>query len=274
MSQRSLHTRHLAVRACPREILTLRHGQSFQNAAVDRKPLDAAALAQALRDGGVAAAWKLAEAQDRSRGLSVRLAWKDADVPLSPLGEMQATQAGEGLFRHDLLPDVIAYSTHERTHKTAVLCEAALFALMGRHIPLVPAAFMIERNEGELDGIPRPYVPYLFPDTAREYDRAVSEGRIHSYTPPDGESFQAMKDQRMAPMFPDFLAQYAGLSMLLVAHGAALAAADSILTGSDLASIVNARLYRMPNCALTRYGWNEQRGFYDVDPAHNKTQAF
>ncbi|WP_158863094.1 histidine phosphatase family protein [Leifsonia sp. AG29] len=135
-----------------RTLLLIRHGESTANVA--------------------------AQAAEASGAEVVRVEARDADVPLSPLGERQATALGDRL-RPSLPPGALIYSSpYLRARETAQLA-------LGADVPLLLDERLRDRELGVLDRLTSVGVARRFPEEA---ERKRWVGKFY-HRPPGGESW-------------------------------------------------------------------------------------
>ena len=118
--------------------------------------------------------------------LQIEIGGRDADVPLSPLGERQASALGRWFadMPEDERPEVVLTSPYLRARQTAALVHGAGGTAMA------PEDFVVderlrEREFGVLDRLTRDGITQLHPEQA-EFRRAL--GKFY-HRPPGGESW-------------------------------------------------------------------------------------
>ncbi len=192
----------------PVELMVVRHGESVANAAF------AAAEAAGLVETGVTG--------------------RDADIPLSDLGRVQATDLGRWLaaLPPQRVPEVVVCSPYRRAVQTARLALAE-----------VPAPLAVrfderlrDREMGVLELLSRRAVRDRFPDEDARRERV---GDLY-YRPPGGESMVDVA-LRLRTVLRDLDAMEPGRRVLLVAHDAVVLMLRYVieeLTEDDLRAVM------------------------------------
>lgn len=170
------------------ELVLVRHGQSLANVAFP------AADAEGLMEAEVSG--------------------RDAEVPLTPLGERQAEAVGNWLaaLPPDGLPQVVITSPYLRARETwRIAAETA-----GLDLPDAKTDDrLVDRLMGDLEMMTRAAVARRFPEE-RARRKAVGEYR---YAPPGGESFADI-EVRLRSFLDDLHRDHAGERVVVVAHDA------------------------------------------------------
>jgi len=170
------------------ELILVRHGQSLANVAFP------AADAEGL--------------------LEAEVSGRDAEVPLTPLGESQAEAVGAWLatLPPDELPQVVITSPYLRARETwRIAAETA-----GLDLPEPKTDDrLVDRLMGDLELMTRAAVAQRFPD---ERARRTAAGE-HRYAPPGGESFADI-EVRLTSFLDDLNRDHAGERVVVVAHDA------------------------------------------------------
>jgi probable phosphoglycerate mutase len=202
------------------ELLVVRHGESTANAAF-------------------------------TGGQAVPLSGRDADIPLTPLGERQSEALGDLLasWPPQRCPEVTLCSPYLRARRTYELASAAA---LRRGVTLPTARVddrLPDRRMGELELMPAAAIRAGRPG---EMDRLDAEG-IYHYRPPGGESLADVAD-RLTLLLADINRTYAGRRVLLVAHDAIVAVLHYLLDRPSLADFT-AHLAENPaaNASITRW---------------------
>jgi 2,3-bisphosphoglycerate-dependent phosphoglycerate mutase len=137
------------------------------------------------------------------------------DVPLSPAGEQEASNAGRALKEKGFKPDVAFTSALQRAQKTL---ELILSQLGTTNVPVTKDQALNERHYGDLQGKNKAETAAVFGDEQVHIWR-----RSFDVPPPNGES---LKDTaaRTVPYFeakilPELAA---GKNVLIAAHGNSL----------------------------------------------------
>lgn len=212
----------------PSRLWLVRHGQSAGNVA-----RDAAHAAQAER---------------------IALSSRDADVPLSALGEEQSRALGSwmaGAAPEDR-PDVVLVSPYLRARGTADLIGA-----MGGLAPGTPAPMVDERLRekefGILDGFTTLGIAASHPAQA-EFRRLL--GKFY-HRPPGGESW-ADVILRLRSALDTLSLHYAGRRVLIVSHQVVVLCMRYLLENLDEARILAIdRQGDVANCSVTEYRCEE-----------------
>ncbi|PZF61840.1 histidine phosphatase family protein [Curtobacterium sp. MCBD17_013] len=202
------------------ELWLVRHGESTANVAA----------AEAERAG-----------QDR-----IVVDHRDADVPLSPLGERQARALGAGLTDRqvDGVPFAVWVSSYHRAQETIRI------ALDTAEVPAVLQVDerLRDRELGVLDLLTSTGVRHLFPDEA---ERRRWLGKYY-HRPAGGESWVDVM-LRLRSVLHDVDAQHDAQRLVLAAHDAVVMLTVAICTGMDEAALLDfARTHTVANASLTR----------------------
>ncbi|MCR6687392.1 histidine phosphatase family protein [Pseudoxanthomonas sp.] len=206
----------------PSRLWVVRHGQSAGNVARD-----------------------LAEAQ----GLPlIDLEHRDADVPLSTLGERQsqALAAWVTSLPEDLRPRVVLTSPYVRAYQTAATVAEALGR---RDCALVVDERLREKEFGVLDRYTSAGIRAKFPELA-EQRRLV--GKFY-FRPPGGESWCDVIF-RLRAVNGDLQLNHVGERVMIVAHQVIVNCFRYLVEGMDEARILGIdREGDVPNCGVTEY---------------------
>jgi probable phosphoglycerate mutase len=164
----------------------------------------------------------------------IDIAERDADVPLSELGERQAADAGKWLARQP--PDVVVTSPYRRAAETAriALKAAASQGLVVADGPIVDERLR-DRELGVLDLHTSHGVEQLWPDEQRRKERL---GKWY-YRPPGGESWADVV-LRLRSLMRELSEDYPGKRVLLVAHEMTVFALRYLLEGLSEADLLRA----------------------------------
>ncbi len=205
----------------PERIWVVRHGQSAGNVARDH-----------------------AEANNITL---IELEHRDADVPLSSLGQRQSQALGawaEGLAEHQR-PQVVLASPYVRARQTA---QAVADALGGDH-RLVIDERLREKEFGVLDRYTSSGIVATFPELAAQR-RLV--GKFY-FRPPGGESWCDVI-LRLRGVVGDLQRNHAGARVMIVAHQVIVNCMRYLLEGMDEQTILDIdRQGDVPNCGVTEY---------------------
>lgn len=212
----------------PHTLWLVRHGQSAGNVA-----RDAAHAAKARR---------------------IELVARDADVPLSPLGQAQSKALGQWFAGHapEERPDVVLASPYVRARQTAnLICDA------GGTAPRTPAVIVDERLRekefGILDGLTALGIAAEQPAQA-EFRRLL--GKFY-HRPPGGESW-ADVILRLRSALDTLSLHYAGRRVLVVTHQVVVLCFRYLLESLDEQRILDIdRQGDIANCGVTEYHCEE-----------------
>jgi broad specificity phosphatase PhoE len=203
----------------PRTLWLVRHAESAGNVA------NAAALASGLPE--------------------LDLASRDMDVPLSPLGELQATALGTWLKGLDEPPDVIWASPYVRAMETARLAVDAA----GLDVPVVPDERLREREFGILDRLTKVGIEARYPEQAAA--RAFL-GKFY-HRPPGGESWVDVAG-RVRAVVESLRLEHPGERVCLVAHQVVITLCRYVLEGlTEEQVLVLDRHEEIMNTAVATY---------------------
>lgn len=176
----------------------------------------------------------------------IDIAERDADVPLTRLGEEEAAAAGEWLARNPV--DVVIASPYVRAAETARI---ALAAAGGAAMPghLVLDERLRDRELGVLDLLTSKGVRELQP---HEHVRKQRHGKFY-YRPPGGESWADVV-LRMRSLLRDLSSDADGRRVLLVAHEMTVFTLRYLLEGIPESELVRiAARTDVPNGSITAW---------------------
>lgn len=204
----------------------VRHGQSAGNVA---------------RDAAEAAGLELIEIE----------AAREMDVPLSPLGEEQATALGAWFRTQAVRPTMILASPFVRARRTAELVHAAL----GGSVVLRIDERLREREMGSLDRLTRAGILAKYP---REAELRAKIGKYY-YRPPGGESWCDVMFRVRATLDHLRLVRTEE-RVLLVAHQVVVLCARAAIEHLDERALLDIDAQGdVTNCGVTSYVANERR---------------
>lgn len=190
----------------------------------------------------------LADASARERGLArLELETRDADTPLSDVGERQAHALGEHLrdLPGDERPDVVLCSPYERARRTAGIA----LEVAGLDHALVIDERLRERDLGVLDGYTRRGIEADYPDEAARRSRV---GKLY-YRPAGGESWVDVA-LRVRSLLRDLGSEYDGRAVWAFSHQAVIMSFRYVLESLDEATLMRIdRDEPLPNVSLTSY---------------------
>ncbi|KQQ36321.1 phosphoglycerate mutase [Duganella sp. Leaf126] len=214
----------------PQTIWLVRHGQSAGNVA---------------RDAAEAAQQFLIDIADR-----------DMDVPLSPLGECQASAMADWLLAlpADQQPTVVLYSPYVRARATA----RAVIDRIGRDA-LVAAVMderLREKEFGILDRLTPLGIHDKYPELAEQRQHV---GKFY-FRPPGGESWCDVI-LRLRSALDTIVREYRGERVLIVGHQVIVNCLRYLLERMDEETILAIdREADVPNCGITEYRFDPALG--------------
>ena len=174
---------------------------------------------------------------------------RDADVPLSDLGEKQAEAVAGWL---DDLPDgerpeVVIVSPYLRARQTAEI------ALGGLDIPSVRDERLRDRELGVLDLHTVHGIQSKFPE---ESERRQRLGKFY-YRPPGGESWADVL-LRIRSLLRDVTQDHADQRVLFFAHDAVVSLFRYVLEGLDEEELMaGAKESPIANCSISSWRWTD-----------------
>lgn len=208
-------------RTAPSELTLIRHGESLGNVA-DRV------------------------AREKSAH-QLDLEYRDADTPLSELGEAQAGAVARwaGALTDSNRPSVVISSPYERAHQTAKLAVEPL----GLGDRIVVDERLRERDLGIMDRMTGDGIRQKFPEEAA---RRGEVGKFY-YRPPGGESWTDVV-LRVRSILADIRSEYDEDRVWLFSHQAVIMSFRFVLEGLDEPTLleIDSRI-PMGNCSMTRY---------------------
>ncbi|MDP1820480.1 MAG: histidine phosphatase family protein [Acidimicrobiales bacterium] len=157
------------------------------------------------------------------------LASRDMDVPLSELGEAQATALGAWFAGRPSPPDVVWCSPYRRAVDTATLALAAA----GLDVPIRLDERLREREFGVLDRLTKLGIEARFPEQAAA--RAFLGKFFHR--PPGGESWADVA-ARVRSIVTDLRLDHAHEDVVVVTHQAVIMLFRYVLDGLDEAALL------------------------------------
>jgi broad specificity phosphatase PhoE len=190
----------------------------------------------------------LADAEARKRKAErLDLDLRDADVPLSDNGRLQADAVGRMLagLGDEEAPELVVCSPYRRAAETA---ERALGGRAGAP-SLVLDERLRERDLGAFDGLTRRGIEAEY---ANESKRSSHVGKFY-YQPPSGESWCDVT-LRVRSLLSDLREGYAGKRVWLFTHQAVIMSFRYVLenlTEQELLDIEGEQ--PLPNCSVTTY---------------------
>jgi broad specificity phosphatase PhoE len=196
------------------------------------------------------------EAAEAASQLSIDIADRDVDVPLSALGQQQAV-AMSGWFRalpHSERPSVVLFSPYVRARGTA---QAVLDVLDRDSLCAVVADERLREKEfGILDRLTVLGIGEKYPELA-EQRRHV--GKFY-FRPPGGESWCDVI-LRLRSVIDTLCRDYRGERVLIVAHQVIVNCFRYLLEELDEEAILAIdRAGDVPNCGITDYRFDARAG--------------
>jgi broad specificity phosphatase PhoE len=216
----------------PARLWVVRHGQSAGNVA-----RDAAIRAELHR---------------------IALEGRDVDVPLSPLGETQASALGRWFAEQgdDDRPNVLLSSPYARTMRTAELFRAAGGAAPDE--PICIDERLREKEFGILDGLTTDGVAALQPEQA-QFRHTL--GKFY-HRPPGGESWCDVI-LRLRSLLDTVSLHYAGCRVMIFAHQVVVLCLRYIIENLNEAEVLAIDAEGgVAHCGVTEFRF---------DPRHGKT---
>jgi broad specificity phosphatase PhoE len=214
----------------PERLWVVRHGQSAGNVA---------------RDAAQSAA------VDR-----IMLYGRDVDIPLSSLGEKQATALGHwfACAGPSQRPDVLIASPYRRAMETARLFRDAGGADADE--PICCDERLREKEFGILDGLTTMGVAHVYPEQA-DFRRVL--GKFY-HRPPGGESWCDVI-LRLRGLMDTIALHHAGGRVMIFAHQVVVLCLRYILEDLDEAKILAIdKAGDIANCAITEYHFDPSAG--------------
>ena len=215
----------------PTTLWLVRHGQSAGNVARD------AALAEGAEE--------------------IALSGRDVDVPLSPLGHLQADALGRWFGEQDRTarPEVLLSSPYVRARQTAELFRDAGGTVDG-DVPLCLDERLREKEFGILDGLT------TFGIASREPQQAAFRDTLGKFyhRPPGGESW-ADVILRLRSLMDTVSLHYGGRAVMIVAHQVVVLCLRYVienLTEQEILAIDAAG--DVANCSVTEYRFDPHAG--------------
>lgn len=180
----------------------------------------------------------------------IDLAIRDVDVPLSPLGERQATALGEWFAQRpaEQRPEVVLTSPYRRARQTADLIGRA-GGLANRDVAYCLDERLREREFGVLDRLTSRGIQDRFPEQAEA--RALL-GKFY-HRPPGGESWCDVI-LRLRAALDTLSLHHSGARVLVVGHQVVVLCLRYLLERLDEERILQIDAQGdVANCGLTEY---------------------
>ena len=206
----------------PDWITIVRHGQSAGNVAL--------------------------EAALQNESSLIDIDYRDVDVPLSKLGEDQATALGQWLSHQseDERPTVILTSPYVRAHETALLIAKA----MGQeNIKITTDERLREREFGIVDRLTKKGIIEKYPEQAEMRTRL----KKFYYRAPGGESWCDVI-LRLRSVMDSLARDYSGERVMIVCHTVVIFCFRYLFDKMTEKEILELDAQtQMANCSLTKY---------------------
>ena len=211
----------------PRRLWLIRHGQSAGNVARD-----------AAESGG--------------RDL-IDIEARDADAPLSELGQQQSAALAEWFAElAEEQPDILLTSPFVRSQQTLKRIAAALGP---KKLPIKCDERLREKEFGILDRYTKVGITAKFPELAAQRARV---GKFY-FRPPGGESWCDVI-LRLRSVVEEMRRDYAGQGVLIVSHQVVVNCFRYLLEEMNEQTILEIdRKGDVPNCSVTEYGFSDTR---------------
>jgi broad specificity phosphatase PhoE len=208
----------------PNRLFIVRHGQSAGNVASD-----------AAETGGLP---------------RIELQSRDADTPLSALGERQSQALAHWFGEMEYRPKVFLTSPFLRSRQTMRSIATAL----GRTMARVQADERLREKEfGILDRYTKHGIAATFPELAAQRARV---GKFY-FRPPGGESWCDVI-LRLRSVVEELRRDYVGESVVIVSHKVVVNCFRYLLEQLDERTLLAVdREADVPNCGVTEFGFTE-----------------
>jgi 2,3-bisphosphoglycerate-dependent phosphoglycerate mutase len=210
----------------PEQLSIVRHGESAGNVAR-----------------------RLAESRGAER---IELETRDMDVPLSALGERQASAVGEWLRDNERPPDVVLSSPYVRALRTAEL----LVSAAEWKVPIVHDERLREKEFGIIDALTSAGILSQYPEQAT-FRRSL--GKFY-HRAPGGESWCDVT-LRLRSVSDTLRLEYTGQRVLIVCHTVVVLCFRYLLEKLTEAEILRIDgEHNVANCSITSYSRAAMRG--------------
>jgi probable phosphoglycerate mutase len=181
----------------------------------------------------------------------IDLPLREADVPLSELGRIQAAAVGEWLggLPDSQRPDQVVASPYLRTRETA---EIALKTIGSPEVRLDER--LRDRDGGVFYGLTFAGIKARYP---AEVERFTQFGKFY-YRPPEGESWTDVA-LRLRAVLTELDQEFPGERMLVFAHDVIIVLARYVLGGLTEAEIMEIEKTPVANCSVSQWINDEGR---------------
>lgn len=189
---------------------------------------------------------------------SIDLAIRDADVPLSELGERQATALGRWFARlpEEERPCVVLASTYLRARQTAERIRDAGGTAQPADLTFLADERLREKEFGVLDRLTRWGIEANYPEQA-------ALRRLHGkfyHRPPGGESWCDVI-LRLRSVIDTLTREYSGERVLIVCHAVIVLCFRYLFERMSEAAILEIdRTDEVANCSVTAYHYDPRAG--------------
>lgn len=196
------------------------------------------------------------EAAMTARAEFIDVPERDADVPLSPVGRMQAAALGEWIaaLPADRRPTLVVSSPYVRTMETARIA-------LG-HDPDYADERLRDRELGILDRLTAVGVAARYPDEAARKQRL---GKLY-YRPPGGESWADVA-LRLRAALTDIGRENPGGRVLVVAHDAIIVLARYVIERLSEREMLEVERTLVANASVTV--WSRTNGALTLETFNN-----
>ncbi len=176
------------------------------------------------------------------------LEWRDADVPLSEVGQGQAEAVGRFVAQQkDDAPTVVVSSPFRRALDTAQI----VLATSGLDAEAITDERLRERELGVFDGLTGQGIRQRFPEEA---ERRTHLGKFY-YRPPGGESWCDVA-LRVRSALTSLRAEHGAERLWVFSHQAVIMSFRLVLERLDEENVLAIDSGTpVPNCSLTSYRW-------------------
>jgi broad specificity phosphatase PhoE len=173
------------------------------------------------------------------------------DVPLSALGKEQSGIVARWLAEQPVRFVAVYSSDLARATQTADIIAATL----GLDPVYSPA--LREIHVGDWQGLLADEIRQRYPGQLEDWDRLVDR-----FTLPGGESIPQVRD-RVFAFYRSIISQHTGEAIVIVSHGASLAALITAMHGWDLVTTWETRLARMGNTGVSIISLDHTTGLHE-----------
>ncbi|TCZ54981.1 histidine phosphatase family protein [Roseicella aquatilis] len=190
-------------------------------------------------------------------GTHIETGGRDADVPLSPLGERQSRALGRwfAALPEAERPEVVLTSPYRRARQTVALIQAE-GGVVAAPCDILQDERLREKEFGILDRLTRHGIAQHHPDQA-EFRRLL--GKFY-HRPPGGESWCDVI-LRLRSALDTVSLRHGGARVLIVAHQVVVLCLRYLIENLDEAGIMAIdREGDVANCGVSEYAFDPSRG--------------